>query len=247
MPGLYHPNLRFTDIIIIIYNSIIQLPLLVTFSLCVFTPKRKSCLLFFLLFHFFKMVLPVCHIRRKTSERGRHGEWLLNRDTVFGRPQPTPTQLLSLLVAPPPTPRQQDAPARSGRSGASGMFGASWGTGNAGDNNNNNNDYDEANSRKRVDTRGPPDLNAPLPPTAPGSGGWSSSSRNSNSGSGGGGGAGRERAKTQGPPDGRGAGRGGVFSSAGAERRRPAAGGDDGGGRWGASRGGQGAGAVGGR
>lgn len=77
------------------------------------------------------------------------------------------------------------------------MFGAAWGSGSP-DSNGNGNDADENRSR-RVDTRGPPDLNSRLPPTAPGSDGGSSGFFGG--GGGGGGGSARERVRTVGPPD----------------------------------------------
>ncbi|CAM9567198.1 unnamed protein product [Ectocarpus sp. 4 AP-2014] len=101
-------------------------------------------------------------------------------------------------------PQRQQPRQPSARRGASGMFGASWGGGSP-DNNNNNGD-NNGDKRPRVETRGPPDLNTRLPPTAPGSddgngagGGFFSAI--GGGGGGGGGGSSRERVKTVGPPD----------------------------------------------
>lgn len=81
------------------------------------------------------------------------------------------------------------------------MFGASWGGGSP-DNNNGDKNGDK---RPRVETRGPPDLNTRLPPTAPGSddgnGGGGGGFFSTIGGGGGGGGSSRERVKTVGPPD----------------------------------------------
>lgn len=121
--------------------------------------------------------------------------------------------------------------------GGSGLFGSSWGSNGPPPADNNNDDH-----KRRVDTRGPPDLNAPLPPTAPGArnpnyGTGNPSGSGPSSGSGGLG-VGRERIKTVGPPDAappggsnRRTGRGRLFSpSAGSSNARR----DVGAGRWGA-------------
>ncbi|CAN0248699.1 unnamed protein product, partial [Ectocarpus sp. 12 AP-2014] len=105
------------------------------------------------------------------------------------------------------SPEQQQQPQRqkqrqvSAGRGASGMFGASWGGGSP-DNNNSNGD-NNGDKRPRVETRGPPDLNTRLPPTAPGSddGNGGGGGFFSAIGGGGGGGSSRERVKTVGPPD----------------------------------------------
>ncbi|CAM9678593.1 unnamed protein product, partial [Ectocarpus sp. 13 AM-2016] len=143
-------------------------------------------------------VPPVCNKLGATGARGDrvlafHASSSLRGGFSWGSPEQQQQQ------------QRQKQRQPSARRGASGMFGASWGGGSSDNNNSNSNGDNNGDKRPRVETRGPPDLNTRLPPTAPGSddgnGGGGGGFFSAIGGGGGGGGSSRERVKTVGPPD----------------------------------------------